>query len=105
MRAFDAAGKNFCTYSWPSASPIELLTSCTPLFQRWRCCCWPESVLLKNSNRASSNGLLRYDAFIVMTCAAIHAFHVASGVFGTIAAKLLKNDGWLITHSLALSMP
>ena len=30
---------------------------------------------------------------------------MASGVFGTIAAKLLKNDGWLMTHSVALSMP
>ena len=40
-----------------------------------------------------------------MTCAASQAFHVASGVFGTIAAKPLKNDGWPMTHSLALSMP
>ena len=38
-----------------------------------------------------------------MTCAASHAFQVSSGRSGTIAAKLLKNEGWLITHSACLS--
>ena len=38
-----------------------------------------------------------------MTCAASHAFQVPIGRSGTIAAKLLKKDGWLITHSACLS--
>ena len=42
---------------------------------------------------ASMNGWLKYAAFMVMTCAVSQAFHVSSGVVGTIAANPVKNDG------------
>src|SRR5688500_10644695 len=105
MRALAAAGKYFSTYSWPSASPIDPLTACTPRFHRWRCASCPLNVLPKNSNRASTNGWLRNGPDDVMYWAASHAFQVAIGTVGTIAAKPLKNDGWLMIMSGVLSRP
>ena len=55
---------------------------------------WPVSTRPKNSKRASPRALLTYGAQAVMYREASHAFHVSIGVVRTIAANVLKNDGW-----------
>src|SRR4051795_1178359 len=85
--------KCFSTYRRPSASPRYAFTMLTPRFQRTRGSSWPVNTVPKKSNRALSNGALRYGAAAVRYRDSSHAFHVGSGTTGTIAAKLLKNDG------------
>ena len=79
------------------------LTSCTPRFQRCRCCLLAAERLAEELEPRVDERLAEVAArSCVMTCAASHAFHVASGVVGTIAAKPLKNDGCAMTHSVRL---